>query len=109
MFPLTRKIGFYGQTKKNVPKCPTFENWPEIKMLTPTDLKNIKNFEKLNPNHRRVFKHRLIKKCVACQKDLEFVLLNYVGLGLKADKIIDIEQLVNVVKCYEKLYTLQNV
>ena len=46
-------------------------------MLTPSDRKKIESFEKLNINHQRVFKHRLIKKCRQFQEDIEVILLNY--------------------------------
>jgi len=78
-------------------------------MLTPTDKKNIENFEKLNLNHQRVFKHRLIKKFREFQEDLEFVLLNYERLGIKVDKIINIVQLTKLLELYENLSKLQNM
>ena len=78
-------------------------------MLTPTDLKNIKDFKKLKINHQRVFKHRLIKKCLKFQKDFEYLLLNHERLNLKIDKVIDIIQLENVVETYENLQKLQNM
>jgi len=78
-------------------------------MLTPTDRKNIKNFERLNLNHKRVFKHRLIKKCLKAQRDIEFVLLHYDELGLKIDKVIDIIQLSKLMELYEELTKLQNM
>jgi len=78
-------------------------------MLTPTDKKNIKNFKNLNINHQRVFKHRLIKKFMKFQEDLEIVLLHYEKLNLKADRIIDIVQLTKLLKLYEDLKKLPNV
>ncbi len=80
-----------------------------IKMLTPTDIKNIEGFQKLPPNHQRVFKHRLIKKCIMSQEDLEFILLNYDKLKIKIDKIIDINQLTKLLELYENLTKLQNM
>jgi len=77
-------------------------------MLTPTDIKNIENFENLKVNTRRVFKHRLIKKFRNFQEDLEFVLIHYEKLNLKADKIIDIVQLAKLLKLYEDLKKLPN-
>jgi hypothetical protein len=62
-------------------------------MLTPTDKQNIGDFDKLSINHKRVFKHRLIRKCQQFQRDFEFILLNFEKLNLKVDKITDIVQL----------------
>jgi hypothetical protein len=78
-------------------------------MLTPTDKKNIENFENLTVNHRRVFKHRLIQKCVKFQTDFEFVLLNFSKLNIKIDKIVDITQLTKLLELYENLSKLQNM
>jgi len=78
-------------------------------MLTPTDLKNIKNFQSLNLNHQRVFKHRLIKKCRSSFKDIEYILLKREKLNIKIDKIIDIIQLVSLLDLYEKFSLLQNM
>lgn len=78
-------------------------------MLTPTDIKNIKNFESLKVNHKRVFKHRLIKKCSSSLRDIEIVLNNYEKLNLKIDKVLDINQLINLLELYESLSLLQNM
>lgn len=78
-------------------------------MLTPTDKKNIENFETLTLNHQRVFKHRLIQKCVKFQKDFEFVLLNFSKLNIKVDKIVDIAQLTKLLELYEDISKLQNM
>ncbi len=78
-------------------------------MLTPSDMKKVKNFDKLDKNHQRVFKHRLIKKCIRSQEDLEFILLNYDKLKIKIDKIIDINQLIKLLETYENLCLLQNM
>lgn len=78
-------------------------------MLTPTNKKNIKNFEKLTVNHKRVFRHRLIKKFLQFQKDLEIVLLNHEKLGIKVNKIVDIVQLTKLLELYENLSKLQNM
>jgi len=85
------------------------ERAEDIKMITPTDKRNIENFEGMKINHQRVFKHRLIKKCRQFQKDIEFVMLNHDRLGIKADKIIDIVQLTKVFELYENLSKLQNM
>ena len=77
-------------------------------MLTPSDHHKINNFKDLNPNHQRVFKHRLIKKCKASIKDLKYVSLNYEKLNLKIDKIIDTEELSDLIEIYENLMILQN-
>ena len=78
-------------------------------MLTPSDRKKIEDFEKLNVNHQRVFKHRLIKKCLQFQKDIEFILLHHEKLKIKVDKIIDIDQITKLLEIYENLCLLQNM
>ncbi|MDO8623243.1 MAG: hypothetical protein Q7R52_03270 [archaeon] len=78
-------------------------------MLTPSDRKKIENFESLKINHQRVFKHRLIKKCRQFPEDLEFVLMYYDKMGIKVDKIIDINQLTKLLELYENLSKLQNM
>lgn len=78
-------------------------------MLTNSDKNNIKNFERLKINQKRVFKHRLIRKFRDFQIDLEFVLLNYERLGIKADKIVDIIQLSKILDLYSDISTLQNM
>jgi len=78
-------------------------------MLTPTNKKNIKDFENLPINHQRVFKHRLMKQCRQSLKDIEYVLLNYEKLNLKVDKVVDINQLTKLLELYEKLCLLQNM
>ncbi len=78
-------------------------------MLTPTDRQNLKNFEKLRPSHQRVFKYRLIEKFRKFQEDLEIVLLHYERLNIKADKIININQLTKLLKLYKDLCLLQNM
>jgi len=77
-------------------------------MLTPSDLKNIRNFKTLTKNHKRVFKHRLLKKCRDSLKGIEYVLLSYDKLNLKVDKTIDIVQLIKLRELYEDLSKLQN-
>jgi hypothetical protein len=78
-------------------------------MLTPTDIENLKNFEKLKPNHKRVFKHRITEKCISSLKDIEVVLTYHEQLRLKINKILDIDHLMNLMEWYEKLCLLQNV
>ncbi|MBT6690513.1 hypothetical protein HN903_02065 [archaeon] len=78
-------------------------------MLTPTNKRNIKNFENLNANHQRVFKCRLIKKCGASFQEIEFVLRNYKKLGIKIEKVVDIVQLATLLELYSKLNLLQNM
>lgn len=78
-------------------------------MLTPTDKKNIQQFESLKPNHQRVFKHRLSHKCLSSIKDIEYILLNYNKLGLKPDKFVDINSLISLMTTYENVCLLQNV
>ena len=78
-------------------------------MLTPTDKRKIENFENLNTNHQRVFKHRLIKKCSVSFQEVEFVLRNYKKLGIKIEKVVDIVQLATLLELYSKLNLLQNM
>ena len=80
----------------------------DIKMLTPSDIKKIKNFENLTISHQRTFRHRLCKKFIRFQQDLEVVLLHYEKMNIKVDKIIDINQLTKLLKLYEDLCLLQN-
>ena len=81
----------------------------DIKMLTPSDIKKIKNFENLTISHQRTFRHRLCKKFINFQKDLEIVLLNYENLGIKIGKVIDIVQMTKLLELYENLTKLQNM
>lgn len=78
-------------------------------MLTPTDKNNLKNFEKLTPNHQRVFKHRIIEKCNSALRDIETVASYHEKLKLKIDKFLDINKIVDLMKLYEDLCLLQNV
>jgi len=78
-------------------------------MLTPTDKENLMNFEKLKSTHQRVFKHRLMKKCTSSLKDIEVVLSNHERLKIKINKVLDINQLVNLMDWYEKISLLQNM
>jgi len=78
-------------------------------MLTPSDIKNIENFDKLNSNHQRVFRFRIKNKCKYSIKDLNYILLNYNKLKLKLDDFIDIDSLINFVDTIEKLEALQNM
>jgi len=85
------------------------EKREEIKMLTPSDIKKIKNFENLTISHQRTFRHRLCKKFIRFQKDLEIVLLHYEKMNIKVKKIIDINQLTKLLELYENLSKLQNM
>lgn len=78
-------------------------------MLTPTDKINIEKFNILNLNHQRVFRHRLTRKFQRFQQDLEIVLLNHENLGIKINKIVDINQLTKLLELYEDLNKLQNM
>ena len=79
------------------------------KMLTPSDKDNIKKFERLGANHKRVFKHRLRVKCISAIRDIQFVLSHYEKLRLKPDKFIDIIELTELLEQYESLCLLQNM
>lgn len=78
-------------------------------MLTPTDKKNIHQFKTLKPNHQRVFKHRLRKKCISSIRDIRYVLLNYDKMKLRLDKFVQLEDLISLIKTYEEVYLLQNM
>ncbi len=78
-------------------------------MITPSDLIKIKEFSELNANHRRVFRYRLIKKCQQFQKDLEIVMLNSKVLKINIEKVIDLNQLINLIEVYQHKEALQNV
>lgn len=76
-------------------------------MLTPSDNHNIANFEKLNKNHQRVFRHRLIRKCNSAIVGLQKVLLLHDRLEIKAKRISG-ESLWDLLDTYEMVYELQN-
>ncbi len=78
-------------------------------MITPSDLKKIETFYELNSNHKRVFRHRLIKKCLQFQKDIEIIMLNSKNLRIDIDKIIDLDQLINLVELFQNKEALQNM
>jgi hypothetical protein len=76
-------------------------------MLTPSDKLKIENFARLNKNHQRVFRHRLMKKCINSIPDIEFVLLNHKKLSLKIEKAINTSYLSSLLETYENLVKLQ--
>lgn len=78
-------------------------------MITPSDKKKIEEFNQLTTNHKRVFKHRLIKKCLNAQEDLLFVLRQFNKLNLKIDKIILPQKIFEILEIYENLCKLQNM
>ena len=78
-------------------------------MLTPTDKNNIRNFDKLKENHKRIFKHRLRLKCISAIKDMQYVLASYEKLNIKPDKFVDIIGLADLMGQYEELCLLQNM
>jgi len=80
-----------------------------IKMLTPSDIKKIKNFENLEEGHKRTFKHRLRFKCISAIKDVQYVLANYEKLNTKPDKFVDVNEVINLLDQYENLCLLQNM
>ena len=77
-------------------------------MITPSDLIKIERFDELKANHKRVFRHRLIRKCSQFQKDLEIIMLNSKNLSIDIDKLIDIHQLINLLELYQNKEALQN-
>ena len=78
-------------------------------MLTPSDLKKIENFHKLTPGHRRVFKHRTKKKCENALWGFSYLLSNLDTLKFKAEDVIKIELLHELVETYEKSIALRNM
>lgn len=78
-------------------------------MLTPTDQRNIQKFGLLKPNHQRVFKHRLRKKCISAIKDIECVLSHCRKLKIKPDKFVDLNSIISLIKTYEEICILQNM
>ena len=78
-------------------------------MITPSDLKKIETFYELNPNHQRVFRHRLVRKCLQFQKDLEVIMLNSRALKIDIEKIVDLNQLINLIELYQNKGALQNM
>ncbi len=77
-------------------------------MLTPSDIKNIENFHKLNKNHQRVFRFRIKNKSKNAIRDLNFLLLNHRNLKLKVEDFIDKELLEDLVDTIRNL-ALQNM
>ena len=78
-------------------------------MLTPTDIKNIENFQRLNKNHQRVFRYRIKNKSKKSIKDLNYLLLNYNKLKLKIEDFIDPDYLISLVDTIKELEALQNM
>lgn len=78
-------------------------------MLTPSDKSKIQNFDKLKENHKRVFKHRLKKKCILAVEDIKYLLLNYEELSLKPRGFININSVIDIIELYEKVSLLQNM
>jgi len=79
------------------------------RMLTPTDIKNINNFENLKEGHKRIFKYRLRFKCISAIKDIQYVLANHKKLNIKIDKFLDVNEVINLLDQYENLCLLQNM
>mgnify|MGYP001580559542 CR=1 FL=1 len=67
-------------------------------MITPSDLKKIETFYELNPNHQRVFRHRLVRKCLQFQKDLEVIMLNSRALKIDIEKIWTLDDYIEWLK-----------
>jgi len=72
-------------------------------MLTNRQIENIQNFDKLNSNHRRVFRYQLRKKCEKTIKHLIFVLANHERLHLEPEDVVILEDLAELVKTVEKV------
>ena len=77
-------------------------------MLTPTDIKNIRNFKTLKLTHQRTFKHRLTKKCNSALKDIKFILLDIENMPFKINKL-DVNLIFDIIELYENLSLLQNM
>ena len=65
-------------------------------MLSKIDIKNIKNFELLEPYHQRIIRSKFYKKSKKSIKDLQFLLINKNKLKLKLNKVISYEELENL-------------
>lgn len=72
-------------------------------MITDRNIKNIQNFDKLKPNHRRVFRYHLRKKCEKIINHLMFVLANHEKLRLQPEDVIKIKELEELVKLFTKI------
>jgi len=78
-------------------------------MLTPSNIRNIRNFHNLNKNHQRVFRHRIRKKFDKCVDDIEYIFLNKQTLRIKLDDVIDEDKLMKLLKLLEDYRKLQNM
>lgn len=72
-------------------------------MLTKRQIENIQNFDKLNSNHRRVFRYFLKKKCEKTLKHLIFVLSSHQNLNMKPEDIVNLKDLTELVKTAERV------
>ena len=72
-------------------------------MFTDRQIENIKNFDKLKSNHRRVFRYVLRKKCEKVLKHLNFLLLNYHNLLIRPTDIINLQDLNELIKNIKKI------
>ena len=72
-------------------------------MLTNRQIENIKNFDRLKSNHRRVLRYFLRKKCEKALKHLNFLLLNYQNLHIRPTDIINLQDLNDLIKNLKKI------
>lgn len=72
-------------------------------MLTNRQIENIQNFDKLNSNHRRVFRYFLRRKCEKTIKHLTFVLINHQNLNMRPEDIINLKDLTELVRVVERV------
>ena len=71
-------------------------------MLSKRDIHNINHFDKLEPYHQRIFRSKLYKKSQQVFGDLQFLLINKTKLKLKLHKVIDYEEIKNLLELLEK-------
>jgi len=74
-----------------------------IEMLTDRQIENIKNFDRLKSNHRRVFRYVLKRKLEKTLSHLNLILLNYQNLHLRPTDIINLEELNELVDNFNKI------
>jgi len=77
-------------------------------MLTNKQIANIRNFDNLTSNHRRVFRYMLRKKCEKTINHLIFVLANYEKLHLRPEDIVNLQNLEELIKILTKIKEKQH-
>jgi hypothetical protein len=72
-------------------------------MLTNKQITNIKNFDGLSKNYKRVLRYRLRKTSSKTIKDLKLLLLKHHDMDIKIDDLVDVQELRDLVETYVKL------